>query len=39
VGMMGAADDDETAQLMAELDGMSDEEAERLLRGDSPSQV
>jgi acyl carrier protein len=39
VGMMGAADDDETARLMAELDGMSDEEAERLLRGDSPSQV
>ena len=34
VGMMGAADDDETARLMAELDGMSDEEAERLLRGE-----
>jgi acyl-coenzyme A synthetase/AMP-(fatty) acid ligase/acyl carrier protein len=31
VRMMGSAEDEETARLMAELEGMSDEEAERLL--------
>jgi len=31
VRMMGDVDQDETARLMAELEGMSDEEAERLL--------
>jgi amino acid adenylation domain-containing protein len=33
VQMMGAADDEETARLMAELEGMSEEEAQRLLDG------
>lgn len=34
VGMMGASEEEETAQLMAELEGLSDEEAERLLAGE-----
>ncbi len=34
VGMMSDAEGDETARLMAELEGMSDEEAERLLAED-----
>ena len=35
VRMMGDSEADETARLMAELEGLSDEEAERLLAGDS----
>ncbi len=31
VGMMGDSEEEETARLMAELEGLSDEEAERLL--------
>jgi hypothetical protein len=31
---MGASEEEETAQLMAELEGLSDEEAERLLAGE-----
>ncbi len=34
VGMMGDSEGDETARLMAELEGMSDEEAQRLLAED-----
>ncbi len=36
VRMMGDTDGDETAQLLAELESLSDEEAERLLAGDEP---
>jgi acyl carrier protein len=36
VRMMGAAEADETARLVVELEGMSDEEAERLLAEDPP---
>jgi amino acid adenylation domain-containing protein len=36
VRMMGAAESAETARLMTELEGMSDEEAERLLAEDLP---
>ena len=36
VAMMGDSDAAETARLMAELEGLSDEEAERLLAGESP---
>jgi amino acid adenylation domain-containing protein len=35
VRMMGETEGDETARLVAELEGLSDEEAERLLAGDS----
>jgi acyl carrier protein len=35
VRMMGEAEHDETADLLAELEAMSDEEAERLLKGES----
>jgi acyl carrier protein len=38
VRMMGDAGGDETAKLLAELEGLSDEDAERLLAGDEPSQ-
>jgi amino acid adenylation domain-containing protein len=34
VQMMGASEEEETAKLMAELEGLSDEEAEQLLAGD-----
>jgi acyl carrier protein len=34
VAMMSASDGEETAKLMAELDGLTDAEAERLLAGD-----
>jgi amino acid adenylation domain-containing protein len=34
VAMMGASEEEETAALMAELEGLSDEEAERLLAGE-----
>jgi amino acid adenylation domain-containing protein len=34
VQMMGDSEQDETAKLMAELEGLSDEEAERLLAGE-----
>jgi amino acid adenylation domain-containing protein len=34
VTMMGASEQEETAALMAELEGLSDEEAERLLAGE-----
>jgi amino acid adenylation domain-containing protein len=34
--MMGRSDEQETAALMAELEGLSDEEAERLLAGELP---
>ena len=36
VRLMGDSDGDETAKLMAELQGMSDEEAQRLLAEDLP---
>ncbi|HWJ51104.1 MAG TPA: amino acid adenylation domain-containing protein [Solirubrobacteraceae bacterium] len=39
VTMMGASEEDETAKLMAELEGMSDEEAQRLLAQDAPPEV
>ena len=39
VRMMGAAEADETARLVAELEGMSDEEAERLLAEDLPRET
>ncbi len=39
VTMMGASEEDETAALMAELEGMSDEEAQRLLAQDAPPEV
>jgi amino acid adenylation domain-containing protein len=35
VGLMGASEQDETERLMAELEGLSDEEAERLLAGEA----
>ncbi len=35
--MMGDSDEDETAKLIAELEGLSDEEAERLLAGEHQS--
>jgi amino acid adenylation domain-containing protein len=35
--MMGRSDEQETAALMAELEGLSDEEAERLLAGELPA--
>ena len=35
VRMMGDAEQDETARLVAELEGLSDEEAERMLAGES----
>jgi amino acid adenylation domain-containing protein len=35
VRMMGDSDEDETARLIAELEGLSDEEAERLLAGEA----
>ena len=35
ISMMGDSDGEETARLMAELEGLSDEEAERLLAGES----
>jgi amino acid adenylation domain-containing protein len=39
MGMMGDSEGDETARLMAELEGMSDEEAQRLLAEDLPPQA
>jgi acyl-coenzyme A synthetase/AMP-(fatty) acid ligase/acyl carrier protein len=39
VRMMGDSEGDETAQLLAELEGLSDEDAERLLAGDEPPQL
>jgi acyl carrier protein len=39
VRMMGDSEGDETARLMAELEGMSDEEAQRLLAEDLPPQA
>jgi hypothetical protein len=39
VRMMGAAEAEETARLVAELEGMSDEEAERLLAEDLPGET
>jgi amino acid adenylation domain-containing protein len=39
VQMMGDSEGDETARLMAELEGMSDEEAQRLLAEDLPPQA
>jgi DNA-directed RNA polymerase specialized sigma24 family protein len=33
VSLMGSAEDEETAQLMSELEGLSDEEIQRLLAG------
>lgn len=36
VNLMGDSEEDETARLMAELEGMSDEEAQRLLAEDMP---
>jgi hypothetical protein len=39
VRMMGTAEADETARLVAELEGMSDEEAERLLAEDLPGET
>jgi amino acid adenylation domain-containing protein len=39
VSMMGESEGDETARLMAELEGMSDEEAQRLLAEDLPPQA
>jgi amino acid adenylation domain-containing protein len=39
VTMMGDSELDETATLMAELEGMSDEEAERLLAEDLPPEA
>ena len=36
MSMMGASEEDETARLIAELEGMSDEEAERLLAEEQP---
>jgi amino acid adenylation domain-containing protein len=38
-GMMSDSEGDETARLMAELEGMSDEEAERLLAEDLQSEA
>jgi amino acid adenylation domain-containing protein len=38
VSMMGDSEGDETTRLMAELEGMSDEEARRLLADDMPPQ-
>jgi amino acid adenylation domain-containing protein len=39
VRMMGDTDGDETARLMAELEGMSDEEAQRLLAEELPPET
>jgi amino acid adenylation domain-containing protein len=39
VQMMGDSELDETAKLMADLEGMSDEEAERLLAEDPPADT
>jgi amino acid adenylation domain-containing protein len=39
VNMMGDSEVDETARLMAELEGMSDEEAQRLLVEDLPPEA
>lgn len=39
VRMMGDTEADETAKLMSELEGMSDEEAERLLAEDVPPET
>jgi amino acid adenylation domain-containing protein len=39
MGMMGDSEGDETARLMAELEGMSDEEAQRLLAEDLPPRA
>jgi hypothetical protein len=36
VAMMGSSEEEETARLMAELEALSDEEAERLLAGEQP---
>ena len=35
VQMMGDSEEEETAKLMTELEGLSDEEAERLLAGEA----
>ena len=39
VEMMGASQEEDTAALMAELEGLSDEEAERLLAGEEAERL
>jgi acyl carrier protein len=38
IRMMGESEEDETAKLLAELESLSDEDAERLLAADEPGQ-